>query len=491
MVRIRALNLLRWTYLLWTLSSVSAYGDDLLKEKGKTVAIIRSSDIQLPNSKNDSPRMVDGIAVPPFRYFVDAKGGNEPTPSKSYFQSHLEQWPANENVSLSPLNDLPLAYVRRARGPYINESGKIWIEKINQWYGEGVAAGLSQDTFRSYDNGHSSIQQGRFPLMNSEPAVSEFGALGTTIFRPRITMGVQSYGNKGNAVIEQRTRRMLTAFYDPNGRKIPLQRYYRQFYENNFLFVAPAVGSFAQKEGDQFTFLSPFYLHSIGASGTDSRLLIPLIMASAALPPDLKTRMLRSGLFVPTLMYLFKSTIRDDIRSSSSHVPAYTLPSEADTDYEGPSPFLDRILNSAHDLTHIPPVSRLRITELVIETENGDTDERLSYYENNTYAFSGALRRGQAFVITVDLRFSWTDESRDIASYTTSVLRGEASIESLNQEDSVMRIRIPWAPTNNKSDLRTDIVFLVHDGSYYSAPAYVSVRHIHLLDPITLGIKAR
>ena len=93
--------------------------------------------------------------------------------------------------------------------------------------------------------------------------------------------------------------------------------------------------------------------------------------------------------------------------------------------------------------------------------------------------------------MSLDLRFSWTDENRPIESYDSSVLRGAATIEKLNSEGSRISVRIPWTATNNKTDLRTDVLLLVHDGTYYSAPAYISLRHIHKLDPLTLGIPAR
>jgi hypothetical protein len=406
--------------------------------------------------------------------------------SKGFLSSHLAAWPER---SESP-GELPLSYEKWTGAPYKNVSGERWVDQINLWYRNGDAAGLTQDTFRSFDKGHSGIRASAYPQINIEAVVSDLGPPWENIFRPRVTMGVQSFGIDGKSVVEARSRAVIRSFYELGGAAQPFQRFYRLFYENNFLFVAPAVGSFSQGN-DAFAFLSPFYLHSIGASGSDARLLKPLIFASAALPPNLKTRLLRAGLFVPTLMYLFKSHIADDIKATEAHVPAYTLPAEADDDFEGPTPFLDGLLNSAHSLTHIPPVCRLRMIDFAIEAEGDHDYGHAAYCEYNTYAFSGALRPGQAFVMTIDLRFSWTDENCPIVAYQASVLRGDASIEPLNGEKSMFRIRIPWMPTNNRNNLRTDVLLLVHDGSYYSAPAYLSVRHLDRLDAITLGVKRR
>ncbi len=433
-----------------------------------------------------APRLVDGNPVPPFGASLDGTSGDF-TWSEGFFIGNLAQWPQHSG---EPGAVMPLAYGQWTGGPYKNPSGQRWVDQINAWYREGTAAGLTQDAFRSFDNGHSGLRKDAYPQLRVEKAVANFGNPAENIFRPRVTMGVQSYGMGGRSVIEESSRGMLRQFATVGGKPPPFQRFYRLFYENNFLFVAPAVGSYS-KENDTFAFLSPFYLHSIGASGTDAKLLKPIVYASAALPPALKTRMLRQGQLVPSLLYLFKNNIAADITSPDAHVPAYTLPAEAADDFDGPTPFLDGLLNDAHNLTHIPPVCRLRVTKFSVEVEGEPRYGNTAYHEENQYAVSGALRPGQSFVIEADLRYSWTDDNLPVDHYYAKILRGDAAIESLNEEGSVLRITIAWAPTNNRNDLRADLLFLVHDGAYYSAPAYISVRHIHKLDPITLGIKAQ
>lgn len=423
--------------------------------------------------------------MPPFGFSLEVRDGRLST-VEGFFFATLAAWPERKNHPDAPE---PLSS-RRWGGVYKNSSGKNWVKRINEWHRDGKAAGLSQDTFRSFDDGHSSIPLGLYPQMNSEQPIAAFGSLYENVFKPRVTMGVQSYGSEGRIVIEDQSRRFLRAYYESGMPEGGFQRYYRMFYENNFLFVAPAVGSY-KPDNDAFTFLSPFYLHSIGASGSDSRLLQPLVMASAALPPDLKTRILRSGLFVPTMMYLFKSAIAGNIPAPEAHVPAYALPPETADDTDGPTPFLDTLLNAANGLTHIPPVCRMKFRRIAVVNDEDAAPDRDACYEENTYAFTGALRQGQAFLLDVDLRYSWTDKNLPIVKYHAAVLRGKGEITPLNEHGSVLRIRIPWSLTDNRRNLRSDVALLVHDGACYSAPAYISVRHIHRLDPITLGIRVR
>ena len=400
--------------------------------------------------------------------------------------ARLLEWPAPET---RPDALVPLTYDKWA-GPYMNEAGERWVKQINQWHTEGTAAGLTQDTFRSFDNGHSSIRTVFYPQMNVAEPVTSFGTACKNILGPRVTMGVQSYGTNGMSVADFHCVNTIREVYASGKRTPGPQSLFRIFYEQNFLYAAPAVNSFTPDK-DAFTFLSPFYLHSVGASGTDSKLLKPLVLASAAMPPALKTRILRGGLFVPTMMYLFKSAIAGDIKSPDAHLPAYTLPEESETGHEGPSPFLDALIDSAHGLTHAPPVCRMKTVPVPPSSSDGKEERQAEYLEDNVYAFSSALRQGEALELQVDLRPSWTDEGRRITEYYAAVLRGEATIEPIAGDHSRLKVKVPWELRGKDRDFRTDILLLVNDGTYYSAPAYISVRHFHRLDPLIRGIRVK
>ncbi|MCC6486874.1 MAG: hypothetical protein IT364_05180 [Candidatus Hydrogenedentes bacterium] len=400
--------------------------------------------------------------------------------------ARLTEWPAPEKRAEAPV---PLQYDKWA-GPYMNAAGERWVNQINQWYTEGTAAGLTQDTFRSFDNDHSSIRTVFFPQLNVAEPVTSFGTSCKNVLGQRVTMGVQSYGTQGMCVADFHCVNTIRSFYE-SGKPAPgPQALFRIFYENNFVYVAPAVGTFAPDK-DAFSFLSPFYLHSVGASGTDATLLKPLVFASAALPPDLKTRILRNGLFAPVMMYLFKNAIAGDIKSPDAHLPAYTLPEEAENAHPGPSPFLDTLISSAHGLKHVPPVCRMKATPVAPSSAEGKEVQLAGYMEDNTYAFSSALRPGEALELEVDLRPSWTDEGKHVTEYYAAVLRGKADIQSLESNGSRVKVTVPWEVRDRDRDFRTDILLLVSDGTYYSAPAYISVRHIHKLDPIIRGIRIK
>ena len=374
----------------------------------------------------------------------------------------------------------PLKYDRWA-GPYQNGAGKAWVDQINAWHREGTAAGLGQDVFRSFDNGHSSLRAGYYPQLTFESPVASYFNICDAVFGPRVTMGVQSFGipkaGQGTiSVIEMVTQQAIASVLATGTlARVPTQRFYRMFYERNFLFIGPAAGSYAE-DADKISFLSPFYLHSQGASGTDAQLLKPIVFAAAALSPRLKTRILRGGLYVPVLMYLFKSSITGNMRSPEAHMAAYhAWIEEAEKGHTGRAPFLDRLINSAHDLNHIPPVARMRILDA--QVERGMPSHR-PYMEYNIYGFTGALREGEKLELIVDLSGSWTDANKIIKRYYAEILRGAGTIEFLNREGSLVRVTIPWMRNETLANFRTDVLLLVHDGTYDSAPAYISIRHI-------------
>ena len=143
---------------------------------------------------------------------------------------------------------------------------------------------------------------------------------------------------------------------------------------------------------------------------------------------------------------------------------------------------------NAQGLTHIPPVARLKVIDATVKNE---TRVRATFYADNVYSVVGTVQKGQTYVITIDLSYGWTDDGQSIVRYTSKKLRGSGEIELLNEEGSLVKLTIPWALTPLTHDMRSDFLFLVHDGTYDSAPAYVSIRHIHQLDPLVTGIRVK
>lgn len=335
------------------------------------------------------------------------------------------------------------------------------------------------------------------------------------LFEPRVNYAVRSlaiggpeYGyNTVNITDYHEKNKIRSAFYksmiDPVAtpptfsdtllknhlKKGESQTYFRKFYENNILFATPAVRSYSY--GDVFAVLSPFVLQSSGASTTDARLLNPIIRASAAIPKPLKERIMNLQMLTPTLMQLFKTSISmGDYANQAAHTVAYILPPEAndvklaslkayDTAPPMAAPFLELITQNASTLTHIPPVARIKVLESKIFNTSARKYYTEPFFEQDVYGAHGALRLGEVLELTVDLWDSWTD-AKEIAAYTSKVIRGVGSIQKLTPDGSIIKITIPYAAELSSVNTRSDVLLYVNDGKYNSAPAYISIKHVQM-----------
>lgn len=392
----------------------------------------------------------------------------------------LSQWPDPP----SPKVSADVTSIGDQDGWYHSTSGTAWRNTLNSWYQQGIGAGLVQDTYCSYDNNHASITQVYYPQLPIASCVGDYTNATANIYDRRISFGNQSYGAKGTqyfeyytaATIEYNFRSNVYSWYKNGSSGTDWLSFYQGFYENNFFFIAPACDTNALG-ADKFTFLTPYYMHSVGVSSSDCTLMRSFLYISAAMPPALKTRILRKGLEVPTIMYLFKKSFTGDIKSPDGHIPTWSQPAEA-LNTATSTPQLDRMLNGANGLTHIPPVAKFTVQSATFSTAPGTSYSRGGYYRSSPYAMVATLRQNEKIVVTLDLSSSIADDGYTVSAYSASFIRGGGTIEYLNPQRSQVRITIPWRYSTKQQDLRTDVLLTANDGTYDSAPAYVSVYNI-------------
>ena len=426
----------------------------------------------------------------------------------------INQWPESNTSSTHP----PLKF-DYWQGPYQNKAGFDGVELINRWFKEGTAAGLTQDAFRSFDSGHSSIRDFYPQLSLLEPA-SSYASDCRDVFEDRITFAVQSLAasndllGNGISIIDYYSQGELLFHYNRNeflnvfGSTSPnfTRAFYRQFFESNVLLISPAVNSFKRMdEGflDRFTWLSPYYLHSLGRSGSDRRLLKPIIFAAASLPAPLKTRILRNGMQAPVLIWLFKNSFNELLSTAEIHAPAHELPKESDTPPPLPengqttleayrsagqesAPYFEELIQTAHQLEHIPPVTRLKhVTTPII---SGGTYEIEPYLQSDPYSVHAALRPDETLTLKLDLTMSWTDE-KPIKSFHIQKLREPESgisstINGTKLHEGIVDLSIPWQDSTTSNHRRSDFMLYINDGTYDSLAAYISIRHLQESDKV-------
>ena len=209
------------------------------------------------------------------------------------------------------------------------------------------------------------------------------------------------------------------------------------------------------------------------------------------MPPSLETRILRRGLLVPTLMHLFKQHYAGGLRGDDAHVPAFTLPPEARADWGQGAERLSALVDAAHGLTHIPPVARLGGVTLGVEDSTRPRYARAAYSRIGPHHVAVVLRPGETLDLDFDLSESFVDAGRSIREYSARLLRGPGELVKRSGDGARWNLRVAWSPALPGGGLRTDVVLLVSDGSYDSAPAYVSIKHVQPFERKLLGEHGR
>ena len=330
------------------------------------------------------------------------------------------------------------------------------VAQLDVWYREGTGAGLEQDTFQSWDGGHSAPDSGFWYQMSFltyfEASLAVWQSY--NVESNDITWAVQSfgwYGDTRGVPLVNGSQLAYTAYsYDTAA--------FEWMYTENLAFVAPSVDSYrGEGADDKMAYMSPYYLISEGMSYTDVDLSRSMFWASAALHPELKTRLLDTSTYVPTLQWLLKRNYAADYRSAEAHKAAYDW--DVITNDVAWAMVLD-----AHELTHMPPMPVLNLVDSNVPTMLSVTDWIVSASTNDT--------RGTV-ELTLDASRSYADNGGCITEYSWTLLRGTEGVvmTPLTVDGSRMHFEIPWQPDSP----RTDVVLIVNDGTMDGPPAYVSI----------------
>jgi hypothetical protein len=380
--------------------------------------------------------------------------------------------------TLDPLKDKPAS----------GDKGEVG-EVINKWYEAGEAAGNLGDVYYNRDGGHSLLFSDKFPqvqfvrIPKKQLKTRRYWGLCTSVV-PHITVGNSSTAsgpmrggsNPRRAYTHPRALAVLTM----------------QYLHSN-LFVYPEHcdydhGRFGRGGsrggwGDLYPFNTPYLLISQGSSGSDRAFLGAVLATLAALPPETKQKLHKSNLLMPTVQMILRRC-RKGVDSDQDYVSGAAHP----TVFRGGE--LDRLamVKMAHAIKpgRTPPISVLSVLE---ESESrpkvdyflANRPERFS----NTPCFVGRIYRGPRpyYRMVVSAEKSKDLNDRELA-FHWAVLRGRhegITIKPLNDDRSRVEIHVRYrngrlsAPDQpGVEHARADIGCFVHNGLYYSPPAFIS-----------------
>lgn len=258
-----------------------------------------------------------------------------------------------------------------------------------------------------------------------------------------------------------------------------LQFIEREMYFANCLRCGPAANG-AHGEADYFLMqdlyeaLSPCYFNSCGQSSSEVRALGKMMIVGGCLPKETKPLLKRNGLYIATLLYIWKASLPYDApyESELRHRVAYSSAGDQlPGNYLVNRPFnmydeaahMANMVKMAKSMTTAPPISLIKKVELIGGTEK--------YFLKTTALVH--QKKGE----TVKLRVS-TADSYDLAdkplTFRWKVLygSGKTTVEREGTSDTYV-ITVP--PDEKLPKGRTSILLVANNGTYDSNPACINV----------------
>ena len=361
---------------------------------------------------------------------------------------------------------------------------------IRQWKSEGTAAGNDGDYYDNRDRGHSELKLTPYPGMLKIPygeqdrkVNRDWGA--QMVLIPRVV-----FGNSSTASPPTATGSNSRIYYTARG---GIEFLYQQYTHNN-LYVYPEhrdhdpghnglpAGSNPEGGyGDLFPANTPYLITAQGSSGFDQPFLKAIGYTLASFRPEVKKKLIETGLLMPTIQMIFRST--------NKHLQPnqYLTPQAHPTAFD--MTWVDelKMAQMAHDikLEKIPPMVQLRVLqEEQMQNgrdffESGPSERQSDSPCAIARIFRGVERtrrmkisaEGSYDINKLPLKFHWV------------ILRGDEKLITIKptadgtQADLAVswHERRPTFPGSIIDSNRIDIGVFAHNGTYFSAPAFITL----------------
>ena len=381
--------------------------------------------------------------------------------------------PAAQKETLTPLSEIPVA----VKGDEIGDM-------LRKWYADGTAAGNLGDYYDNRDRRHSLLNMAPYPqLQKIEYTEEERKSRQDWGMQQKILPGVV-FGNSSTSASRQQSGSNVRSYYtNPRG----LAFLFTQYTRNN-LYIYPEHQDHdpgrngVSGYGDLFPTNTPYLITSQGSSGSDRPFMRAMPYVLAAFRPDVKKKLVQSGLLMPCIQMILRMTSRH-LTGSKDYLTGRAHP----TVFEGSHVDVRAMVEMAHGITvsDIPPISLIRLI-------SEDTPARgVDYFEPeqteklaDTPAVIARIFRGSNYLRKLVVS---AEESRDLNNrplkFHWIILRGDPGrirIKPRNPSGSVAEItvsyqeRAPIFPGSSLESNRVDIGVFAHNGAYYSPPAFIT-----------------
>jgi len=359
---------------------------------------------------------------------------------------------------------------------------------LREWHKEGTAAGNVGDWYDNRDRGHSGLRMAPYPQLQKIVYTAAQRKRRADWAMQRILLPGVVFGNSSTSGPVQRNGSNIRAYYtQPRG----LAFLYMQYRHNN-LYIYPEHRDHDPGHngtpgyGDLYPTNTPYLIASQGSSGSDQPFMRALPFVLAAFRPEVKKKLIDTGLLMPTVQMILRTT-----STRLGGLDEYLTGKAHPTVFVGRNVDALRMVQMAHAirLNDVPPMVQLKVVKEDVSVNGRDyfepgRSERLA----DTPAVIARVVRGTRYLrkMTVSAEGSF-DINRRPLTFHWVVLRGDPArikINPTNEARSAAQIvvayhpRRPIAKGSAMESNRVDIGVFVHNGTYYSAPGFVTFFYI-------------
>lgn len=349
-----------------------------------------------------------------------------------------------------------------------NSSGE-WCTFLKQRDSLGLAAGNAGDFYHNADDLHANAGNSTCPQVELLPVTR--GAVSTTD-SARVVVGNASlaYTTLPGAVSLVRYGMMSQS---------GANNVYRQYSHNNAYWYPEHRDHDYDRDGDRYHAMTPCVTNSQGSSGSELDEVRRFFWTLAAFRPATKDVLRDANLLMPTIQMIMRRTRAQDDNEYLSGAVHWNAFDNADNALD--------MVELANEMLpdNVPPMVQLR----VVDDDYATADRELSFGWNTLQRWyetpASICRVRRDFQYTHEITVS-ADSSYDVndlpLTYEWRVIRGAPEtvrITPLSADRQTVRIEFDqWngdtiPGTAIFSSLQVVAVF-AHNGSYYSAPAFVT-----------------
>jgi acetyl esterase/lipase len=356
---------------------------------------------------------------------------------------------------------------------------------LRKWWQEGTAAGNAGDFYDNRDGGHSDLDMTPYPQLQKLVYSAEDIKQRRHWAAQRVTLPHVVFGNSSTSAPPLRGGSNVRHYYTSTA---GLALLYQHYIHNNLYIYPehrdhdPGHNGRGDGFGDLYPTNTPCLITSQGSSGSDQPFMRAVPYTLAAFQPEVKKKLVESGLLMPTVQMILRSC-NNHLKSPEEYLTGKAHPSV----FEGSWVDALKMVRLAHAIKagNIPPMVQLKVLKeesprLGRDFFDAAGSEKLADTPACIARILRSRERLRRLVVSAEASY---DLNKRPLTFRWVVLRGDAAqikITPQNEAGSVAELVVPYhprrpvAPGSLLESNRVDIGVFVHNGVHYSAPGFIT-----------------